>query len=218
MEWKDSDDNFDLDDENADNPKSPRTFSDKRKSDAHPVDATSQPGRKSAYLLVGGGILVLLLLIAWLVSGSGSRSGAQQIASLEFRIKTLEDWVAGLGPVAGAATAIEKQEKTIADLMKRIDGLEAVLTKEIDSLSKRVATLSPQKAGSAPAKAAAVPAAPASAETQKATYHVVQAGDTLYRISRRYNLKMDELLHLNNLKAGATIRPGQRLLVHPSGR
>lgn len=213
MEWKDSDDSFDLDDGDADDSQNSRTFSAKRENDVYPVDANPSSGRKTAYLLVGGGILVLVLLIVWLVSGSSTRSSAQQIASLEFRIKTLEDWIAGLGPVAGAASAIEKQEKTIADLMKRIDSLEAVLTKEIDSLSKRVAALPPPKAGSAPA-----PAAPASAETQKATHHVVQAGDTLYRISRRYNLKMDELLQLNNLKAGATIRPGQRLLVHPARR
>jgi LysM repeat protein len=34
-----------------------------------------------------------------------------------------------------------------------------------------------------------------------------------------YNLKMDELLRLNNLKAGASIQPGQKLLVtSPKGQ
>jgi len=43
-------------------------------------------------------------------------------------------------------------------------------------------------------------------------YYIVQVGDSLYSISRRYNLTVDELKRLNNLTSN-TLTIGQRLLI-----
>jgi LysM repeat protein len=51
----------------------------------------------------------------------------------------------------------------------------------------------------------------------KAVYHDVVAGETLYGISRRYGLTVDELRRLNKLEPEATIYPAQRLLISPAG-
>jgi LysM repeat protein len=51
----------------------------------------------------------------------------------------------------------------------------------------------------------------------EAVYHEVLAGETLYRISLRYNIKLDELRHLNNLEPEATIYPKQKILIRPAG-
>jgi LysM repeat protein len=51
----------------------------------------------------------------------------------------------------------------------------------------------------------------------EAVYHEVLAGETLYRISLRYNIKLDELRRLNNLEPEETIYPKQKLLIHPAG-
>jgi membrane-bound lytic murein transglycosylase D len=45
--------------------------------------------------------------------------------------------------------------------------------------------------------------------------HTVKQGDTLYRISRRYNLSVDQLREYNKLGAKAAIYPGQQLNVAP---
>jgi LysM repeat protein len=44
-------------------------------------------------------------------------------------------------------------------------------------------------------------------------YHVVQNGQNLYRIGLTYQLSVEELLNLNDLKPGDAIYPGQRLLI-----
>jgi len=41
--------------------------------------------------------------------------------------------------------------------------------------------------------------------------HEVSAGETLYSISRRYGLTVDQLRAYNNIGQDAAIRPGQRL-------
>ncbi|MHA1549163.1 MAG: peptidoglycan DD-metalloendopeptidase family protein, partial [Alphaproteobacteria bacterium] len=48
--------------------------------------------------------------------------------------------------------------------------------------------------------------------------HVVQPGDTLFSIARRYGARVDDLSTLNNLQSAAHIRIGQRLRIDGSAR
>jgi len=46
-------------------------------------------------------------------------------------------------------------------------------------------------------------------------YHKVERGETLYRISKRYGISVEELRRLNKLQDGQSIQTGQKLLVNP---
>lgn len=46
--------------------------------------------------------------------------------------------------------------------------------------------------------------------------HVVRAGDSLWGISRRYGMSVNELARANGLSTKSTLRPGQRLSVRPA--
>jgi len=216
MKWKDSHDTVELNDETADDPKGGQSFSIKRDNGSYHSGLNFLPGKRIPAILVGGGVLILVVLVIWLIFGSGSNSNVQQTSLLEPRVKALEDRLSSLEPLVEGAGAAAEHGKTLAELTKRIDWLEAVFTKEIDSLSKRMAMLKPQKTAEAtPVQPPPPQASAATAPARKATHHVVQAGENLYRISLRYNIKLDELLRLNNLKPGAAIQPGQKLRVSP---
>lgn len=47
--------------------------------------------------------------------------------------------------------------------------------------------------------------------------HTVRRGETPYAIARKYGLTVEQLLKANRLAAGATIQPGQKLIVSKSG-
>lgn len=49
-------------------------------------------------------------------------------------------------------------------------------------------------------------------EAETATYHTVQSGESLWVISRRYNVSIDEIKRLNNISSN-NLRPGQELRV-----
>ena len=216
MKWKDSNDTVEVGAESGKESHVGKSFSIKKDNGIYHTVQNSFQGKKMPFILVGGGVLILVVLIIWLISGAGNHSGVQQINLLESKIKALENRISSLEPLARAVNAVAQQEKSIAELTQRINGLEAVLTKEIDSLSKRLATVQPQKtAVPLPVKAPPSQMAAGKDPAHKATYHVVQAGENLYRISLRYKIKIDELLRLNNLKPGAAIQPGQKLLVSP---
>jgi LysM repeat protein len=44
---------------------------------------------------------------------------------------------------------------------------------------------------------------------------MVERGETLYRLSKRYGISVEEICRLNNFKQGKTIQAGQKLLVTP---
>ena len=47
----------------------------------------------------------------------------------------------------------------------------------------------------------------------KKQYHNVVRGDTLFSISKKYGLSVDEIRRLNNLNKNQPIQPGQKLMV-----
>lgn len=55
---------------------------------------------------------------------------------------------------------------------------------------------------------------PTTSENANATYHIVQKGETLYRISTLYHTTVDRILKLNNLDNPDKISEGQRLRVN----
>ena len=56
---------------------------------------------------------------------------------------------------------------------------------------------------------------PVTVTQEKARYHEVRPGETLYRIARKYGFSVDELCRLNDISPDDVggIQPGQRLLV-----
>jgi murein DD-endopeptidase MepM/ murein hydrolase activator NlpD len=84
------------------------------------------------------------------------------------------------------------------------DNLHTITTKDADSLTKDapLATLSDetvpiQKTTQAPAK--------------NTDTYIVKQGDTLYAISRKMNIRVDELCRLNHIKQESILRIGQKI-------
>jgi LysM repeat protein len=129
-------------------------------------------------------------------------------------------------------TTIWEQAKTFETFKTRFDRSEAStslrmdhLAMSLDALQKKINEFQAKlaKLERTPGAKAASAGRPASkkklASKKKATAetHTVVAGDTLYNISRRYNLSVAELRSINNLKKGAVIHVGQKLIVSSSG-
>lgn len=65
-----------------------------------------------------------------------------------------------------------------------------------------------------PASDTAGPVAAAEAEPNPES-HEVRRGDSLWKIARLYGLTVDDLRRFNGLRAGSTVRPGQKLRLAP---
>jgi LysM repeat protein len=181
----------------------------------------------SPLLIILAAVAVLLLLVVLFLPGKGtvtSGTSGSDLAVLETRVAQLEARISRL------EGAIEKQDQTKSQdpkynqLKERIDSLEASLSHRMDRLSQEAKEVLAQERqaasrATAPAGASRAPARkenPRVALKKNASstrYHTVRKGDTLYSISRKNGLSVEELRTLNHLHTGETIRPGQRLLL-----
>jgi len=121
--------------------------------------------------------------------------------------------------VKGKMTAFEQKisdlERQILDLQGKLGtgNPESALLPQLDALVKRVVALE-EKQQTAESKAKPAKSSKSTVSTEK-QYHIVQKGETLYRISKKYGITKEELLKLNKLSADQSLRYGQKLLVSP---
>ena len=167
------------------------------------------------YILGGIGLVVIVFLLFMVLSWPSDDINSERIQALEERIQGLEQKLATVGVVDQALNRIDNNEKEIALFMERVDRFEGTVTTQIDQIIKELGVLH-RKTGSAPApKAKAKQPVAKSAEPKKIKVHEVKTGETLYSISRRYSLTVDQLRTYNNIGKDTAIRPGQKLKLSP---
>jgi hypothetical protein len=163
-----------------------------------------------------GGAVLLAVIGLWAVFRGSSTPDIDpaRFTALEQRIGELDGRIMYLEQAIARLPGLETDAKDAAGLTKRLENLEASLEHNLNDRSQKM-----QKLEKAPATKAAAPAAPAPAKVARVQTktHVVKAGETLYQISRLYNLKVDELLRLNGWSGSPTIQPGQKIIVSKGG-
>jgi LysM repeat protein len=153
-------------------------------------------GKSGISLLIGAVILSLcvlglVFLAAVLFQPSGNADVGSKMRSLERRIERLRERLYRLN-------SIEANLEQVKEENKQSNSFNDTFIKE---------PITPPKSSTAQ-----------TVEKQtEAVYHEVLAGETLYRISLRYNIKLDALRRLNNLAPEATIYPKQKILIRPAG-
>jgi LysM repeat protein len=188
--------------------------------------------RKKSYLpfIIGAAALVVLVIILGVVfSGRNDSADRERLQSLEARIGQLENKLETMGTSDQIPAQVARLQQELSTMGKRLNGFESTVSTQIDQIIKELGALH-QKLDQAPAAraqalpaaekktAAAAPkksAAAAPKQSPAAKFYQVQAGDTLYRISRRFGLTVEQLQRYNNITPDAAIHPGQKLRLTP---
>lgn len=169
---------------------------------------------KPIYIAIAG-FLILIVLSIVVIARTYSLAEKAQLLSLESRLEQLES---RLGSIEGegALSQTGGAGNPLILLTERLDQLEANMTARIDNMANQLSAQPPKAASEAELKAQAAKAAPSPEKETTAKIHTVKPGETLYRISRLYNLSVDQLRQYNQLDSKASIYPGQKLKVSPS--
>ncbi len=194
-----------------------------------PLSETQMP-----LLLAGSALLVLVIIIVVFLTGGSD--DADRLMRLENTVRLLETRIQEM---ESDLARFQEQDSVIETLINKVDLIDDSVPERFDALEKQMANLQQQLTGSAgkpdtespPETTAAKEEQGKSASStekppvkrpttpkSKVDYHQVKTGETLYQISRRYDLSVAELRRLNNLKEGDLIRPGQKLVVSGRGR
>jgi LysM repeat protein len=167
-------------------------------------------------LLVAAIVALVVALLMLVMNGSSGDVSSQQLTALSERLQKLEERLDKYEAIDEKVTRIWEQAKSFEKFKDRFDRSEASTSLRMDHLTMSLETL--QKQLNETQAPITVQTPPKQADAKKAEnkiqYHQVQAGETLYSISKKYNLKVDQLLKMNQMKPGSVIQPGQRLVVN----
>jgi LysM repeat protein len=137
-------------------------------------------------LLIAVGLVGLAILLIVLLPRSENYSLERKINSLETRLKKIEGSLDRLIWIEARLEQMEEKSKEITVFMNTVERL---------GVSSTQTTTKPAEA------------------VDDVRYHKVRAGETLFGISRRYGVTVEELRRLNKLPPKAVIHPEQKLLI-----
>ena len=163
-------------------------------------------------------IIPVLLLALFLFAIRPGGSDKAQITAMDHRLQQIEIRMAALEGLSELVADLDNNRQAAQPLMTRLDRLESSFSKRIGGIDQRLKKLQVQLANTK-AKPVQTPAvknpAPKKAVKQTAKTHIVKKGETLYSISRKYGLSLNQLMTYNKLSKKSVINPGQSLKLSP---
>ena len=158
------------------------------------------------FTIAGVGLIIIVILIVIFLSGPNDAVDNRQLQSLDAKIQQIEKKLASFGSMDQALDRLGQLEQKLSLISERFDRLNSTVTTQIDQIIKELGALH-QKSSPTPQ--------PVQTET-KPDFHQVRPKETLWGISRRYGLTLDQLRSYNKMGPNATLQPGQKLKLTPN--
>jgi LysM repeat protein len=136
------------------------------------------------------------------------------LKQLSVRLTGISDYV---GNIDSRTVSLEKRQTEFHGQLTQLDGKFAAFSnspvlKEVETLAPRVNLLEKQLAAfHVRQKVTPVRSSPIQAD--KKQYYEIREGDTFFRISKKYDLSVEELARMKNLHEEELLFVGQKLVV-----
>jgi len=164
-------------------------------------------------VLLGFGFLVMIFLFIVFLSKTTDIASKTKIVSIEKRLARLEERLGKIDEIDEKLILLDTQGKKFDLFVDRFDRFETSMSLKMDIINNELYTS--KKKGKNAAERKKPKKTKISKKITHTTYHEVKPKETLYQISRRYGLTVDDLLKLNRLTPETVIHPGQKLIVAP---
>lgn len=157
-------------------------------------------------------LVAALLMLVW--GSNGDVATRQAVNTLEDKVRQLEERLDKYEAIDEKVTRIWEQAKSFEKFKDRFDRSEASTSLRMDHLTVSLEALQ-KEMGSV---RQAPPAAQVQSETSgpasaKVRYHAVAPSETLYSISKKYDITVEQLLKLNQMQKNDLLKVGQKLIV-----
>lgn len=164
---------------------------------------------------IAGVLLIIIVIFIAYSQIKGGGADGKKMLEIDKRLGDIENRLNKVESTAKNISLIDEQRtKFEISLMNRIEGIESLIAKKGVTDTEKPDTLHME---------AAVKESGQKSETEiqnetgaNIRYHEVLAGETLYRISLKYGLTVEELRMINKIPPEAAIYVGQRLKVSPN--
>ena len=164
-------------------------------------------------VLLGSGFLVMIFLFIVFLSKTTDIASKTKIVSIEKRLALLEERLGKIDEIDEKVILLDTQGKKFDLFVDRFDRFETSMSLKMDIINNELYT-SKKRDKKAPERKKSEKTK-ISKKITHPIYHEVKPKETLYQISRRYGLTVDDLRKLNRLTPETVIHPGQKLIVSP---
>jgi LysM repeat protein len=164
-------------------------------------------------VLLGSGFLVMIFLFIVFLSKTTDIASKTKIVNIEKRLALLEERLGKIDEIDEKLILLDTQGKKFDLFVDRFDRFETSMSLKMDIINNELYTS--KKKGEQAAERKKPEKTKISKEIKHPIYHEVKPKETLYQISRRYGLTVDDLRKLNRLTPETVIHPGQKLIVSP---
>ncbi len=164
-------------------------------------------------VMLGIGLLVLIIILFVYLPGGQKSTSSNDLIELKKSIKQMEDRLANLET---GGTKNEKEDQQAAkynQLNSKIRKMEKSVESRMNKMNTKLEGLKNKVAAMKPLKASLKETVKGSNKNVKERTHLVRTGETLYSISKQYEISVDALRALNKLDAKKDIYPGQKLKI-----
>ncbi len=217
MKWKDTDDDTGGASDDGDLSFDGSTFSLKKDDEDGDLRPNLFKKNMTPMVVIGAGALLLVLLFFVIFSGPRKETDRGIYETVDTRIKQLENKITELDSEGKQTVVVLRRlEALVQAKIKRLDMLETSIAKKLNDMAKEQESLKQPPVQPPPKKPPSSKQATRVESQPQLKFHEVKAGENLYRIGLRYNLKVSELRRLNNLGPDAVLKPGQKLVVSPA--
>lgn len=178
---------------------------------------------ETPFLIMGVGLVLLVAIFFVVAPKGGNQDVVRQVDLLSERLQKAEEELNRMKALMGESPQFESRVGAMEKSLLRLDAADASASLKMNRIADELSLLQKDVNGLKSRKTAAreIPYTSANAEKAQSisqfVFHEVQPGETLYRISRQYNISVDSLRQLNGLSDQAAIHPGQKLKVKTSG-
>jgi anti-anti-sigma factor len=171
-----------------------------------------QKNSSKSLVLAGLAVLVLALIVLYFLLQGEKKGPEVDLQPLLKRIGLLEERMVKLESKAKEAPQVqEKLDSLTRNLNERLSHLE----KDINQIKEETPSGKTKAELNQPAPPVQAPSPKSPAKPGSTRVHTVAPGENLFRIALRYNLSVEELRRLNNMKPDQSLQVGQKLIVAP---
>jgi len=167
------------------------------------------------FVFAGVGVLVIVVLSIIVLFKIQNLAEKKQLLTLESKLEQMERSLAGFDEIEKQLGLFATPRDKAGLIAERIDMLESDINSKFDQIIKELQRLELSSAQQKAPRPETTQPPEAGKQDIKPQVHNVQAGETIYRISRRYGLTVEQLRNFNKLGPNAKIYPGQELKLAP---
>ena len=164
-------------------------------------------------VLLGIGFFLMIFLFIVFISKTTDVATKTETVNIEKRLALLEEKLGKIVEINEKLTLLDTQGKKFNLFVDRFDRFETSMSLKMDIINNELYVS--QKKSNKAVENKKPEQTKISKKITHPIYHEVTVKETLYQISRRYGLTVDDLRKLNRLTPETVIHPGQKLIVSP---